>query len=287
MPGTLFIVATPIGNLEDLTLRATRILGEVDLVAAEDTRHTRMLLRHLGLATPTTSLYAQNEHRKTPALLERLRAGTSIALVSDAGTPTISDPGQRLVAAAHEAGIPVVPVPGPSALLAALSASGFDARRFRFEGFAPRKPAERRAWYLQLADCDDVIVFFEAPHRIRQTLSELAKIIGERPIVLGRELTKLHEQLVKGPIHDVLNDLNETKGEMAIVIGPAVQVHEPAKKLDAAAVYSMFCEMTENTALSRRQVVKNVGKRLGIPARRVYELIEEAKKSSECPNRLG
>lgn len=278
MPGTLFVVATPIGNLEDLTLRARRILGEVDLVAAEDTRHTRKLLRHFNLATPTTSLYAQNERQKTPALVARLLAGRDIALVSDAGNPGLSDPGSHLVAAAHEAGLRVVPVPGPSALLAALSASGFDASRFRFEGFPPRKPAERRAWCHQLADYDDVIVFFEAPHRITETLTDLANIMGERPITIARETTKTHEQVVKHPnIISALN-LNRVRGEFTVVVGPATREGRTVPKaLDPAAVYRMFCEMTKTTALSRRQVVKKVAEQLGLSTRQVYQHIENAK----------
>ena len=278
MAGTLFVVATPIGNLEDITLRARRLLGEVDLVAAEDTRHTRKLLRHHGLRTATTSLYAQNEHLKTPTLLAKLASGVNIALVSDAGTPTISDPGGRLVAAAHDAGVRVVPVPGPSAMLAALSSSGFDTTRFRFEGFAPRKLGQLRSWLKKVALCEDAVIFFEAPHRIRRTLEELRTHIGERPIFVAREVTKLHEELVKGPTDFILNNLIHIKGEFTIVVSPTHDAPKTAVELDATSIYQLFCEMTENNDLSRREAIRKIAEELMWPTRKVYRLIEEVKQ---------
>src|SRR5215510_6899047 len=196
--GTLFIVAPPIGNLEDITVRALRVLREVALIAAEDTRRTAHLLARHAIATKTTSLHEHNEHQKTASLVERLRAGESIALVSDAGTPTVSDPGGELIAAAIAAGIRVEPIPGPSAILAALAASGLPHDSFTFLGFPPIKGKERRVWFERLKTVGRTVVFFEAPHRIARTLEELASKIGNRPIFLGRELTKSHEELVRG-----------------------------------------------------------------------------------------
>src|SRR5919108_741811 len=196
MPGTLYVVATPIGNLEDVTLRALRVLREVSVIAAEDTRRTARLLQHYSISTPTTSLHEHNERTKTPGLIDRLRNGESVALVSDAGTPVISDPGARLVAAAHAAGVRVEPVPGPSAALAALSASGLSGDAFTFVGFPPARAEARRNWLRELAHETRPLVLYEAPHRIRDTLEDMFSIWGDRTIALGRELTKVHEEMV-------------------------------------------------------------------------------------------
>ena len=195
MPGTLYVVATPIGNLEDVTLRALRILREVSVIAAEDTRRTARLLQHYSISTPTTSLHKHNEGLRAPVLLARLAAGESVALVSDAGTPVVSDPGADLVAAAHAAGIRVEPIPGPSAAVAALSASGLQAEQFLFVGFPPIKSKDRKLWFSSLAEQDVTTIVYEAPHRIRQTLSDLLESLGDRRIAVGRELTKAHENL--------------------------------------------------------------------------------------------
>ena len=196
MPGTLFVVATPIGNLDDITARALRVLREVAVIAAEDTRRTAHLLARYAIPTPTTSFYEHNERKKTPSLVARLARGDDIALVSDAGTPTISDPGQRLVRAAKEAGFRVEPVPGPSALTAALAASGLPSTTFTFLGFPPTRLNDRNRWFETLRDAGRTVVFFEAPHRIRETLEQLRHFIGDRPISLCREMTKRHEELV-------------------------------------------------------------------------------------------
>ena len=196
MSGTLFVVATPIGNLEDVTFRALRVLREVALIAAEDTRRTNRLLQHYSISTPTTSLHEHNEHAKVPLLLGRLQKGESIAIVSDAGTPLIADPGARLVAAAHQASVRVEPVPGPSAVMAALSTSGFELNQFVFLGFPPPKGKSRVDWFARLRAESRTLVIYEAPHRIRDTLSDLLDNLGDRPTLLARELTKLHETLV-------------------------------------------------------------------------------------------
>src|SRR4051812_34543428 len=207
MPGTLFVVATPIGNLEDITARALRVLREADLIAAEDTRRTAHLLARYAITTPTTSLHEHNEAAKTASLVERLQRGEAIALVSDAGTPTVSDPGGRLIRAAIDAGIRVEPIPGPSAVLAALAVSGLPTDTFTFLGFPPTRSKDRKAWFERLQTIGGTIVFFEAPHRIRGTLDDLVRIAGDVDVLLAREVTKAHEQLVRGPISKVSAEL--------------------------------------------------------------------------------
>jgi 16S rRNA (cytidine1402-2'-O)-methyltransferase len=223
MSGTLFVVATPIGNLEDLSPRARQTLAEVDLVAAEDTRHTGRLLLHLGLKTRLFALHEHNEARVAVALIEQLKDGTSVALVSDAGTPLVSDPGYRLVLAAHANGIAVSPVPGPSAVTAALSISGLPTDRFAFEGFPPAKSVARRKWLQDRAAEPRTLVFFEAVHRIGATLADMVDVFGaERQAFLGRELTKLHEQCVRASLGELLDDVSDgaivSKGEFVIAV---------------------------------------------------------------------
>ena len=228
MAGILYVVATPIGNLEDVTLRALRILREVSLIAAEDTRRTARLLQHYSISTRTTSLHEHNERDKTPQLVDRLRAGDSIALVSDAGTPLISDPGQTLVAAARAAGIRVESIPGPSAVMAALSSSGLQTQEFVFLGFPPTRSKDRKEWFADLASQTRLAVFFEAPHRIRRTLSDLEAQLGrEREIAVGRELTKAHEELVVWPIYQLIEYFSEPKGEFTVLVPPAESGRAP------------------------------------------------------------
>ena len=218
MPGTLFLVATPIGNLEDITARALRILGEVSLIAAEDTRRTAHLLARYAITTPTTSLHEHNETRKAPSLIARLTAGENIALVSDAGTPLMSDPGQELVRLAIDAGIRIEPIPGPSAITAALAASGFPTQPFMFLGFPPTRPKDRKEWFELLQRQSSTVVFFEAPHRMRSTLTEILAIVGDCGVTVCRELTKVHEELVRGQISEVLERLGEPKGEFTVIV---------------------------------------------------------------------
>ncbi len=206
---TLFLVATPIGNLEDITLRALRVLREVALVAAEDTRRTAKLLSHFDIHTPTTSFYEQVEREKTPRLLARLAAGESVALVSDAGTPGISDPGYRLVRAAIDAGFRVEAIPGASSVLTALVSSGLPTSSFSFVGFPPPRQQARDRWLAELGARRETLVFFEAPHRVRGTLEAILRVVGDRPVVVGRELTKVHEELIRGKISDVIGRMTE------------------------------------------------------------------------------
>ena len=218
-PRTLYVVSTPIGNLDDVTRRAVHILGGVALIAAEDTRTTRLLLSHLGLATPQISYHSHNETRRIPELLERLRSGDAIALVTDAGTPGISDPAYRVIRAALDHGVRVVPIPGASAVLAALVTSGLPMDRFVFEGFLPLKKG-RRGRLEDLAREPRTVVLYEAPHRILRTLQDLQSVMGDRQIALCRELTKKFEEVLRGPISTVMEHLGQTRprGEMVIVL---------------------------------------------------------------------
>src|SRR5687767_6720785 len=196
--GTLFVVATPIGNLEDITLRALRVLREAHVVAAEDTRRTARLLAHHGITTPTLSFHEHNTRSRMPQILARLEAGESVALVTDAGTPGVSDPGVELVRACIDRGIPVDPIPGASAPLAAAAASGFPLEPLTIFGFVPSRTKDRKTWLREVAGVPHTFTFFEAPHRIAETLREMASLFGERPIMVGRELTKLHQDLISG-----------------------------------------------------------------------------------------
>jgi 16S rRNA (cytidine1402-2'-O)-methyltransferase len=218
--GVLYIVATPIGNLEDITLRALRVLKEVDLIAAEDTRHTRILLNHFGIRTPLTSYHEHNERTKAQRLVARLGRGEQIALVSDAGTPGISDPGFRLVGETIRAGGRVIPVPGPSALTAVLSASGLPTDRFVFEGFLPAKKQERRERLRHLGEESRTMVFYEAPHRLKDSLRDLREILGDRDMVLAREVSKVHEEFLRGPISRVSREISDrqVRGELTLVV---------------------------------------------------------------------
>jgi 16S rRNA (cytidine1402-2'-O)-methyltransferase len=279
MPGILYVVATPIGNLEDVTLRALRILRSVSVVAAEDTRRTSRLLQHYSISTPTTSLHEHNEHKKTPALIGQLLSGESVALVSDAGTPVISDPGARLVAAAHAAGLRVEPIPGPSAVMAALSASGLAGEAFVFLGFPPARSTQRLKWLNDVAGEQRTLVLYEAPHRIRETLRDMLEALGDRTVAIGRELTKAHEELVIRPISKHLEAIDEPKGEYTLVVAPGElesvrpEVPEPSEML------AEFCRLTDNDAVSRRSAIKQLAVKYGMTARAVYAQVEHARES--------
>jgi 16S rRNA (cytidine1402-2'-O)-methyltransferase len=278
MPGTLFVVATPIGNLEDVTLRALRILREVSVIAAEDTRRTARILQHYSISTRTTSLHEHNERAKTASLIERLSGGESIALVSDAGTPVISDPGSGLVAAAHAAGIRVEPIPGPSAVAAALSVCGFDGQEFTFVGFPPSRSKARKDWLKRLSAEPRPLVLYEAPHRIRGCLEDLLSTFGDRQLLLARELTKKHETLVVQPISRHLSGDLEERGEFTLVLsGPGPSTEAPPKPPDPIRLRDEFGELTNNESLSRREAIKRLADRYQIQSREVYSLLEKAK----------
>ena len=282
MPGTLFVVATPIGNLEDITVRALRVLGEVAVIAAEDTRRTAHLLARHAIATPTTSLHEHNERSKSASLVTRLQRGDHVALVSDAGTPTVSDPGGRLIREAISAGIRVEAIPGPSAVLTALAASGLPTDAFSFLGFPPTKSKDRKKWFLRAGQVAGTLVFFEAPHRIRATLKELYLIAGNCQIAIGRELTKLHEELVRGQILDVLDGPLEERGEFTVVvfIGDITDNELPAAPSPSELV-TEFCDMTVNREKTRRQAIGILARKHGFSPNAIYAVLEAAKKSGK------
>ena len=269
MAGTLFVVATPIGNLDDITLRALRILRDVSVIAAEDTRRTAHLLARHAIATPTTSLHEHNEAKKSASLIARLERGDHVALVSDAGTPTVSDPGGRLIREAIAAGVRIEPVPGASAVLAALSVAGLATDVFTFLGFPPTGAKARKRWFERLRLLSGAAVFFEAPHRIRATLVDLLKAAGDRQIVIARELTKIHEELVRGPISVALERLSQPRGEFTVVIelGLTPEIN-PA----------LMGETPEQLAGTRRESISALARTLGLSANDVYTALETLKK---------
>jgi 16S rRNA (cytidine1402-2'-O)-methyltransferase len=273
--GTLYVVATPIGNLGDITYRAVKILGEVAVVACEDTRQTRKLLDHYGIAVAAISYHEHNEASRTPELCGRLEAGDSIALVSDAGTPLVSDPGFRLVREAVARGIAVVPVPGPSAMLAALAGSGLPTDDFRFIGFLPPKSQARRRLFESL-DAEETVIAFEAPHRIAETLADLSAVDPARPVVIARELTKLHEEFIRGPVSEVASATaaRGLRGEITLVIGKRAGTGEGP--VDAAALREEVAAL-ERTGISRTGAIKEVAKRHGIGKREVYGAVVDGR----------
>lgn len=274
-PGTIYVVATPIGNLEDITFRAARILGEVDLIAAEDTRRTRVLLRHLGIEKPLVSYYDAIENQRSEELIRRAKSGESIALVSDAGTPLVADPGYRLVAAAREEGVPVVPIPGPSAPLALLSCAGLPTHRFSFFGFLPTKAGARRRLLQEVRDREDTLVFFETGRRLSDSLADMAEVLGPRRAALGRELTKSFEEVVQGDLAGLAAryaDESAVKGEIVLAIAgrdgsdaisaEGVEAVRPAldERLDAL--------LTAGSSVS--EAARQVAVELGVPRRDAY-----------------
>lgn len=274
--GTIYVVATPIGNLEDMTRRAERVLGEVDLVAAEDTRHTKALLAHLGISKRVISYFDAVESKRAPELIERAERGESIALVSDAGTPLLSDPGFRLVELAHREGIPVVPVPGPSAPLALLSCAGLPAGRFAFLGFLPAKVSARRKFIAQYAQHRDTLVLFESPRRLPAALEDLADILGDRDAVVGRELTKKFEELVQGSLHELARKFADDDAERRIR-GELVLAIEGAADGDTLVVSAgdpiVGERLRERMAAgeSPSRAARAVAAELGLPRRDVYQ----------------
>jgi 16S rRNA (cytidine1402-2'-O)-methyltransferase len=269
MPGILYIVATPIGNLEDITLRAIRTLKEADVIAAEDTRHTQVLLKHFAINTPLTSFHEHNERAKTARLVTRLERGESIALVSDAGTPAISDPGYRLVVAAIGAGIRVIPIAGPSALIAALSAAGLPTDGFDFRGFLPARKQERRSKLQELRDGRYTMVFYETPHRLQESLDDVREILGDRRMVLAREVTKLHEEFLRGRISEVIGEVSrrEIRGEMTLVI-------EGCSDSNAASEEALVDEIDKlkGEGMRIKEIAEIIGEKYGYSKREIYRL---------------
>ena len=268
MSGTLYLVATPIGNLEDITLRALRVLREVDLIACEDTRHTRKLLAHYEISKPTASYHEHNERERATQLVEKLKAGLNVALVSDAGTPLVSDPGFRIVRDSIDEGIRVVPIPGPSALVTALAASGLATSEFTFVGFLPARRAARRARLAELAPVRATLVFYEAPHRIKETLADARDLLGNRQSVVARELTKLHEQFIRGALSEI--EITETRGEIVLLIGPPADDKnvEPASSILEEVEAAMRDE-----GIDRKSALKRVARARRISKSEAYRLM--------------
>ena len=272
--GTLYVVATPIGNLEDLTLRAARVLGEVELVAAEDTRRTATLLRHVGSGARMVSIHRFSEEARKGKVLDHLREGRDVALVSDAGTPLLSDPGARLVALAREEGIPVVPVPGPSAVTAALSVAGLTADRFLFMGFLPSKAEQRRKALEAIKGLPYTLVFYEAPHRIHSVLQDMVAILGDRRCLVAREMSKVHETYLFGPISQVLSRLGSAKGEITVVVEGSVQ----ADGGDEGGLRALIRILVQKAGLSPRICGKLLA-HLGLGTRKdIYNIALEMKE---------
>lgn len=266
--GTLYITATPIGNLEDITLRALRILKEVDVIAAEDTRHTRKLLSHFEITTPLISYYRENEKQRSVQLVERLLAGESIALVSDAGTPGISDPGAVLVSLAQKEGVTIVPVPGPSALATALSVSGITDSSFLFVGFAPSKKSQRKTLLTSLTDQPHPIIFYESPRRIQGLLNDILQVMGDRKASWARELTKIHEDLQYGTIAELLAlaSSKNNRGEFVLIVQPGKLVRAEGDNVEELLIW-----YRDNTSLTLKDVSRKIASDLGLSRSAVYQ----------------
>jgi len=283
MPGTLFIVATPIGNLEDLAPRALRVLGEVDLIACEDTRHTRGLLNRFGIKAKMISYHEHNERERAEELCKFLEAGSNLAIVSDAGTPLISDPGFRIVYAAIKRGIQVIPIPGPAAFVAALIASGLPTDRFFFAGFLPARATARRAMLEELRAIPATLVFYEAPHRIAATLKDALNVLGDRPAAVARELTKIHEEIARGSLDELAQRFSAgvpARGEMVLLISGAneTEYRAGAKSEDAPARLAARVAELEREGLEAKIALKKAARELGLKRAEAYRLMLAHKK---------
>jgi 16S rRNA (cytidine1402-2'-O)-methyltransferase len=277
MPGTLFLVATPIGNLSDITHRALQVLKDVDLIACEDTRHTHKLLSHYGIGTKTISYHEHNEQQRTAQLIDLLRQGSNIAVVSDAGTPSISDPGFRLVRSAIKNDITVVPVPGPSALILALVAAGLPTDEFFFGGFLPSRSNARRARLSELRPVPGTLIFYEAPHRLAATLKDVYEILGEREAVVARELTKVHEEIKRGRLSELASDYADEKdirGEIVLLIDRNVLGAAPAEAVSIVALVDQF----EQEGMDHRAALKRAARDLGLSRAEAYRRLVSERK---------
>ena len=269
MPGILYIVATPIGNLEDITLRALRVLKEVDVVAAEDTRHTQILLSRHDIHTPLPSYHEHNEKTKAQELVTRLARGQNVALVSDAGTPAISDPGFRLVVQAIRAGVRIIPIPGASALTAVLSASGLPTDRFVFEGFLPAKKSQRREKLQTLRDETRTLIFYEAPHRLKEALDDIHELLGNREAVLAREVSKIHEEFLRGPVSELVRTLGggEMRGEVTLIISGSSGAPDVSEDRLKAEIREL-----KGKGLRVKEIAEVLGEKFGYPKKEIYRL---------------
>lgn len=288
MAGTLYLVSTPIGNLEDITHRAVRLLGEVDVIACEDTRHTKKLLNHYGINTRTVSYHEHNERERAIELLERLKRGSNVAIVTDAGTPAISDPGFRLARVAIDSGVRVVPVPGASALITALVASGLPTDEFFFGGFLPARSGARRARLSELRSIATTLIFYEAPHRIAATLKDAQEILGEREAVVARELTKLHEEIARGRLSELVERFSSpenARGEMVLIVDryviPSAGGADKAE-VNIAALVAEF----ENAGLDHRAALKKAARELGLSRAEAYRRLVAERGNQREPGGL-
>lgn len=283
--GILYIVSTPIGNLEDITLRALRVLKEVDLIAAEDTRRTRQLLSHYGIHKPLISYHEHNRRMREESLLAEIREGRNVALVTDAGTPGISDPGEHLVKRAIQESIPLVPIPGPSALVAALSVSGLPTESFVFYGFLPAKAAARKKLLLSLKERAETLILYESPKRLHAFLEDAVQILSERQVVVAREMTKIYEEVYRGTAGEILRAIEEeeVKGEVTIVIEGCPR---PAKA-DSSSIAEMLEAYFREMGLSMKEAVERVSAELEIPKREVYRESLKIKKRYGEENAAG
>lgn len=277
MNGILYLVATPIGNLEDITLRALRILQEVDCIAAEDTRHTLQLLNHFQITKPLISYYKQTEKQKGAVLLNKLQEGKNIALVSDAGTPAISDPGEEVVKLCIQNGIQVVPVPGACACITALIASGLSTKNFTFVGFLPVHSREKIAELEKLKYLTSTLVFYEAPHKIQHTLQSMLDVFGDRPIVLCRELTKIHEQYIRGAISEVITRLENPRGEFVILIEGNHQLPPSSATILSQLSLEEHYAYYEKQGLDKKEIIKQIAKDRHLPKNDVYQYFLQKK----------
>ena len=278
-PG-LYLVATPIGNLEDITLRALRVLGSVDRIACEDTRQTQKLLNHFDLHTPTVSYHMHNEAPRTEELIEQLKQGARIAVVSDAGTPGIADPGSQIAAAAIDAGIPVFPIPGANAAISALIASGLSTENFNFRGFLPAKEGQRRTALEELSRTGETHIFYEAPHRILDTLADMEAVFGPgQPIVLARELTKLHEEFLRGPVSELRKQLSSRaaiRGEFVLLFAPAASVAKNSSQ--ARGISAEVAALMQAENLSEKDALKRIARERGIGKSEAYRELQREQK---------
>ena len=276
MSGTLYVVATPIGNLEDITQRALRVLATVDLIACEDTRHTRKLLSHYGIEKPTISYHEHNERERAEQIADRIAAGEQVALVADAGTPAISDPGYRLVRECLERGLKVVPVPGPAAFVAALIASGLPTDQFFFGGFLPAKSHARRARLMEVRALAATLIFYEAPHRLAASLADARAILGERKAAVARELTKLHEEIARGSLGELAQRFSreKTRGEIVLVIdrAEAATEEELSRHDDLAAALERKISQLEDEGMDHRAALKRAARELGLKRDEAYRI---------------
>lgn len=267
--GILYIVATPIGNLEDITLRAIRILKEVDLIAAEDTRHTLKLLNHLEISKPMISYHRHNEEVKTDVLIEKLLEGQDIALVSDAGTPGICDPGEEIIKQCIEKDIKIIPIPGACAMVNALIASGISTKEFNFLGFLPLNKKTRKEKLEEIKNSTKTIILYEAPHKLKNTLSDLSSIVENRKMVLARELTKIHEEYIRGTIQEIIDKAEGLKGELVLIIEENEKINKKDgfEKLSLEEHYKLY----ENQGFEKKEIIKKIAKDRGLSKNEVYQ----------------